>query len=84
MPPLIALSHPTVWETSVGYDIERGVVAGKFELYKDRAGKFRFRLKARNGEIIASSEAYETKVSAKNGIKSVQRNAPTATIDDQT
>ena len=57
---------------------------GKFELYKDSAGKFRFRLKARNGEIIASSEAYETKASAENGIKSVQRNASTATIDDQT
>ena len=57
---------------------------GKFELYTDSAGKFRFRLKARNGEIIASSEAYESKASAKNGIKSVQRNAVTATIDDQT
>jgi hypothetical protein len=33
-------------------------MAGKFELYKDAAGKFRFRLKAANGEIIASSEAY--------------------------
>ena len=33
----------------------------KFELYTDSAGKFRFRLKARNGEIIASSEAYESK-----------------------
>ena len=43
---------------------------GKFQLYTDSAGKFRFRLKARNGEIIASSEAYESKASAKNGIKS--------------
>jgi uncharacterized protein YegP (UPF0339 family) len=59
-------------------------VAGKFELFKDSAGKFRFRLKARNGEIIATSEAYETKTKAKNGIKSVQNNAPTAAIDDQT
>lgn len=59
-------------------------MAGKFELYRDNAGKFRVRLKARNGEIIASSEAYETKANAKNGIKSVQDNAPTATIDDRT
>ena len=58
-------------------------MAGIFELYKDSAGKFRFRLKARNGEIIVSSEAYETKASAKNGIKSVQRNVASATIDDQ-
>ena len=53
-------------------------VAGKFELFKDVGGKFRFRLKAGNGEIIASSEAYETKAGAQNGIKSVRTNAPTA------
>lgn len=46
-------------------------MAGKFEITKDKAGKFRFRLKASNGEIIATSEAYETKSSAKNGITSV-------------
>ena len=39
-------------------------VAGKFQLFKDVAGKFRFRLKAGNGQIIASSEAYETKARA--------------------
>ena len=59
-------------------------MAGKFELYTDKAGKFRFRLKAGNGEIIATGEAYETKASAKKGIESVQKNAPGATIDDQT
>ncbi len=59
-------------------------MAGKFELYKDTAGKFRFRLKAGNGEIIAASEAYESKDSAKNGIESVRTNAATATVDDQT
>jgi uncharacterized protein YegP (UPF0339 family) len=59
-------------------------VAGKFEIYKDKAGKFRFRLKAGNGEIIASSEAYESKAAAKNGIASVQKNAPDATVVDQT
>jgi uncharacterized protein YegP (UPF0339 family) len=48
---------------------------GKFELYKDKGGKFRFRLKASNGQIILTSQGYKTKVSAKNGIGSVQRNA---------
>ena len=42
-----------------------GDVAGKFELYADKAGKFRFRLKASNGEIIAMSGAYESKASAR-------------------
>ena len=58
--------------------------AGKFELFKDVGGKFRFRLKAGNGQTIAASEAYETKAAAQNGIKSVRTNAPTGTIDDQT
>ena len=54
----------------------------KFEIYKDAAGKFRFRLKAPNGEIIASGEAYESKYSCKNGIESVKTNAPKAEIVD--
>ena len=59
-------------------------MAGKFELYSDKAGKFRFRLKAGNGETIATSEAYESKASAKNGIASVRKNAPDAKLDDLT
>ena len=59
-------------------------MAGKFELFKDKAGEFRFRLKASNGEIIASSEGYKTKASALNGIESVQKKAPDAKVDDQT
>jgi uncharacterized protein YegP (UPF0339 family) len=59
-------------------------MAGKFELYKDAAGKFRFRLKAGNGEIIAVGEAYESKAAALNGIDSVKRNAADAALDDQT
>ena len=54
----------------------------KFEIYKDAAGKFRWRLKAPNGEIIAMSEAYESKDGCKNGINSVQTNAPKAEIVD--
>jgi uncharacterized protein len=59
-------------------------MAGKFELYKDAAGKFRFRLKASNGQVIATGEAYESRASAMNGIESVRNNAGAATLDDQT
>ena len=52
-------------------------MAGKFELYKDNAGEFRFRLKAGNGENILASEGYKAKGSAENGIESVKKNAPT-------
>lgn len=57
-------------------------MAAKFELYKDAAGKFRWRLKAGNGETIASSEAYATKAGAQGGIESVKANAPGASIED--
>ena len=56
--------------------------SGKFEIIKDKDGRFRFRLKAGNGEIIAVSQAYETKAAAKNGIASVQENAADATVVD--
>lgn len=52
----------------------------KFEVYADKAGEFRFRLKARNGEIIAVSEGYKAKASCKNGIESVRKNAPDAAL----
>ena len=51
-------------------------MSGKFELYKDKGGQYRFRLKASNGQIILVSEAYVQKSSAQNGIKSVKTNAP--------
>ena len=50
-------------------------MAGKFEIYKDKKGELRFRLKASNGEIILASEGYKTLSSCKNGIASVQKNA---------
>ena len=59
-------------------------MAGKFELYKDKSGKFRFRLKAGNGEIIAVGEAYESKAGAKNGVESVKKNASDAAVVDLT
>ncbi len=51
---------------------------------KDKGGKFRFRVKASNGEIIATGEAYQSKASAKNGIASVQKNAAGAPVVDLT
>jgi uncharacterized protein YegP (UPF0339 family) len=59
-------------------------MSGKFELYKDSNGQYRFRLKAGNGEVIATSEAYSSKSSAQNGIASVQKNAPDAPTVDLT
>ena len=55
----------------------------KFELYADKAGEFRFRLKARNGEVIAVSEGYKTKASCENGIESVKKNAPEAEVVEE-
>ena len=52
----------------------------KFELYKDKSGEFRFRLKAANGQVIATSEGYKTKASCMNGIDSVKKNAPSAEV----
>ena len=52
----------------------------KFEMYLDKAGEYRFRLKARNGEIIAVGEGYKTKPSCLNGINSIKKNAPEADI----
>ncbi|MDF2562969.1 MAG: hypothetical protein K0R99_4415 [Microbacterium sp.] len=55
-------------------------MAGTFELYSDKSGGFRFRLKAGNGEIIATSESYTTKSAALGGIDSVRRNAADAEV----
>jgi len=57
-------------------------MAGKFEVYEDKGGKYRFRLKAGNGQVIASGQGYATKESCLNGIESVRKNAPEAAITD--
>lgn len=73
-------------EPAAGFDLcflnmeWRNVMAAKFEWFQDKAGKYRFRLKAGNGEIIATSEAYNAKDSCMNGIESVKKNAPVAEI----
>ena len=82
--------------TYYGYDSYLGIVQkmvakrgrrkvdAKFEINKDVAGEFRFKLVAVNGETIAVSEGYTTKDGAMNGIESVKLNAPVAVIDDKT
>ena len=52
----------------------------KFEIYKDKAGEFRFRLKATNGQIIATGEGYKAMAGCKNGIESIKKNAVDAKI----
>ena len=52
----------------------------KFEIYLDKSGEYRFRLKATNGQIIAVSEGYRAMASCKNGIESVRKNAPEAPV----
>jgi uncharacterized protein YegP (UPF0339 family) len=59
-------------------------VAAKFELKKAVNGQFHFNLKAANGEIIATSEMYQSKASAENGIESVKKNASAAEVVDLT
>ena len=55
----------------------------KFEMYQDKAGEFRFRLKARNGEIIGVSEGYTSKANCVNGVESVKKNAAEAEIVEE-
>lgn len=57
-------------------------MAGKFEVYEDRAGKFRFRLKASNGQVVATGEAYESRSAANSGCESVLRAATGAPIEE--
>ena len=62
-------------------DPVKTAVNPKFEMYKDKSGEFRFRLKARNGEIIATSEGYKAKASCLNGIESVKKNVVDAKVE---
>ena len=52
----------------------------KFEIYADKKGEFRFRLKAKNGQIVATGEGYKAKASCKNGIASIKKNAVDAKV----
>ena len=66
-------------QTVEGYE---AVKHPKFEMYQDKAGEYRFRLKAKNGEVIATSEGYTSKAGCENGIASVKKNAPDAEIKE--
>jgi uncharacterized protein len=57
-------------------------MAAKFEISKDHAGKFRFHLKAPNGEIIAASQGCETKANAEKGIEAIKTHAAAAKVED--
>ena len=71
--PIAKLEDQTVAEVAA-------VTNPKFEVYTDKAGEFRFHLKARNGEIIATGEGYKTKAACLNGVESIRKNAPDAQI----
>ena len=58
----------------------RGNRMAKFEVYPDESGEYRFRLRARNGQIIAVSQGYKSKEGCMRGVRSVKANAPTARI----
>ncbi|MGN1339148.1 MAG: YegP family protein [Oscillospiraceae bacterium] len=64
-------------QTAEGFATEKNP---KFEMYTDKAGEFRFRLKAKNGQIIATGEGYKAKAGCKNGIESIRKNAPEADV----
>ena len=72
-----AVVAPVEDQTVEGYATEKNP---KFEVYKDKAGEFRFRLTASNGEIIATGEGYKAKASCMNGIESIKKNAPDAEV----
>ncbi len=55
-------------------------MSAKFEVYKDKKGEYRFRMKAGNGEIIASGEGYTQKANCLKCIESIKKNAPDAAI----
>ena len=66
-------------QTKAGFAVEKNP---KYEIYKDKKGEFRFRLKATNGHIIATSEGYTTEANCLKGIESVKKNAPDAKIEE--
>ena len=65
-------------QTQEGFQVQKHP---KFEVYKDSAGEFRFRLKAKNGQNIAASEGYTALHSCLNGIESVRKNAQGAAVE---
>ena len=67
-------------QTVEGYEVQKHP---KFEVYTDKAGEFRFRLKATNGQVIAAGEGYKKLESCLNGVESVKKNAVDAPIVEE-
>jgi hypothetical protein len=67
-------------QTKEGFETQKNP---KFEIYNDKAGEIRFRLKATNGQIIATSEGYKSMTSCVNGIESVRKNVVDAKIEKE-
>ena len=67
-------------QTKEGFEKEKNP---KFEIYADKAGELRFRLKAANGEIILASEGYSSMSGCKNGIESVRKNADSEAVIEE-
>lgn len=67
-------------QTLEGYAVEKHP---KFELYVDKSGEYRFRLKATNGQIIAVSEGYKAMAGCKNGVESVKKNAADSLVVEE-
>ena len=74
--PVAAVEDQTV----EGYAVEKHP---KFEIYADKAGEFRFRLKATNGQVIAVSEGYKAMASCVKGVESVKKNAVDAEVVEE-
>lgn len=74
--PIAAIENQTV----EGYAVEKHP---KFEVYTDKAGEYRFRLKATNGQVIATGEGYKALAGCMNGIDSIKRNAVDAKIETE-
>ena len=76
-----APAAPVEDQTAEGFEKRKNP---KFEVYLDKAGEFRFRLKASNGQIIAVGEGYKARAGCMNGIESIRKNAPDAeTVEEE-
>ena len=71
-------------QTASDYVAPKGLVLKpRFEVYKDKAGEFRFRLKAGNGEIILTGEGYKAKAGCLKGIESIRKNAAESPVVEE-
>ena len=74
-------SAPKAKREDLTEELSEAVTIPKFQLFLDKSGAFRFRLKSRNGQVVAVSEGYSTKAACENGMESVRKNAPEAEIE---